>query len=690
MKKQMSPPVTSSDTGQRAEEHPGDYGAETALRRMANDTEKLSHELQVQKLELEMQNEQLLTAYDSLDKTLVQYAELYDFAPVGYITLDRGGTVRNANFTCASLLGVERTQLPKLIGRDFCQHVANDDRPAFCAFLGRAYSTHTKEVCEIKLQNDSHVRIEAVVARSGQECRAALLDITERKRTEDALLESEKRFKGLVEATSDWVWEMNDQGRYTYVSPKVKELLGYEPEEVIGKAPFDFMPAPEAERVRLLFTGKAARHEPFHDLENINIRKDGSQVVLESSGVPIFDGTGAFCGYRGIDRDITEREAIKEELGKTQKLESLGVLAGGIAHDFNNLLTSILGNISFARRALDQPDKVEQLLKSAETASMRAATLANMLLTFARGGQPVKKPVPVEPIVRESVSSVLQGTNVQEVVAIPASLHTIEANAEQLYQVCDNIVNNAVQAMPEGGTLTVTAENVKLAGNKRVPLPEGEYVKLSFKDDGCGIPHKNLGKIFDPYFTSKSGSKGLGLATAYSIVNRHGGHINVHSGAGKGTTFTIYLPATGLTCAEQPARKALPATTQTGGVVLVMDDERLIREIIRKELEYLGYQVTTCATGEEAIALFKAAKESGTPFFTSILDLTIYGGMGGKEAAQQILALDSTARLIVSSGYSDDPVMAEYERFGFCAALTKPYKITDLDQVILNVRRSEG
>jgi PAS domain S-box-containing protein len=688
MKIQMNTSATSSDSSQHAEKQIKATVAETARPRPAQDSAELSRELQAQKLELEMQNEQLLKAYDSLDKALVQYAELYDFAPVGYVTFDRNGIIRNVNYTCANLLGIERIELPQLIGRDFCRHVAPEDRPAFNAFLDKVYRSHSKEECEARLQNDKHVRIEAVTAKSGKECRAILFDITERKRAEEALRESEQRFKNLVETTSDWVWEVNGQGCYTYVSPKIKELLGYEPEEVIGKTPFDFMPGGEAERLKLFFKEKATRCESFQAVENINIRKDGSQVILETSGVPIFDGTGAFCGYRGIDRDITEREAIKEELAKTQKLESLGVLAGGIAHDFNNLLTGILGNICFARRCLDDPEKVDQLLNNAETASTRAATLAKRLLTFARGGRPAKKPVLVEPLIRKSVSSALQGTNVHGVIAIPAELRAIAADAEQLRLVFDNIINNAVQAMPNGGTLTVTAENVTLKGNKQGKLPSGEYVKLAFTDEGYGIPHKNLGKIFDPYFTSKSGGKGLGLATVYSIVTKHGGQIDVHSGAGKGTTFTIYLPATEPTSTEQPAKKVLPAPGKAGGVVLVMDDERLICDIVGKELKYLGYEVTTCATGEEAIALYKAANEAGKPFIAAILDLTIVGGMGGKETAQRILALDPAARLIVSSGYSDDPVMAAYEQYGFCAALAKPYKITDLDQAILSSRRA--
>lgn len=263
--------------------------------------------LDAQKQDLERQNRQLLDAYAALDRVMAEYAELYDFAPVGYLALDEGRRIVKVNLTCCTLLGRERVVL---IGREFHDYLAKQDRTVFIDFFDDILRGSGKE-CELRLHNGTWVRLEAVACEGRHGCRITLSDISRQKSAEQALRESEKRFKALVEVTSDWVWEVDGNGVYTYVSPKVYDLLGYRPEEVLGKTPFDFMPASEAERVLLLFGEKAARREPFHSLDNINLRKDGTRVVLETSGVPVFDTTGAFCGYHGIDRDITDR--VKRE-----------------------------------------------------------------------------------------------------------------------------------------------------------------------------------------------------------------------------------------------------------------------------------------------------------------------------------------------------------------------------------------
>ena len=259
--------------------------------------------LDAQKQDLERQNQQLLDAYAALDRVMSEYAELYDFAPVGYLALDKGRRIVKVNLTCCTLLGRERVVL---IGKDFLDCLSKQDCSAFIYFFDKMLQGSGKEF-EVRLHNGIWVRLEAVACEGRHGCRIALSDISRQKRAEEALRESEKRFKALVEVTSDWVWEVNENGVYTYVSPKVYDLLGYRPEEVLGKTPFDFMTDSEAERVLLLFGEKAARQEPFQFLENTNVRKDGTKVVLETSGVPVFDAAGAFCGYHGIDRDITER-----------------------------------------------------------------------------------------------------------------------------------------------------------------------------------------------------------------------------------------------------------------------------------------------------------------------------------------------------------------------------------------------
>lgn len=388
-------------------------------------------------------------------------------------------------------------------------------------------------------------------------------------------------------------------------------------------------------------------------------------------------------GFVRTFTDITRRKELENEQLKMEKLESLGILAGGIAHDFNNIITAIMGNISFAQLFLDVDHKSYKPLVKAEKASIRATELAQQLLTFASGGEPVKKVVSLRHLVNESVSLVLHGSNVRGCVDIPDTIHAVEVDEGQLHQVINNIIINAAQAMPGGGSLAITAQNETLGENNPLSLPPGTYIRMTFTDQGCGIPDADLKRIFDPYFTTKVAGKGLGLASAHSIINRHGGHIGASSVPGKGTTFTIHLPSIGETYSTyQTDTCAQTISDHSGGSILVMDDEAMILDMTAEMLEYLGYRVITCENGEEAIERYRSGMEAGTPFSAVIMDLTIPGAMGGKEAAAQILAIDPQARLIVSSGYSNDPIMSDFETYGFKIAIAKPYTITKLAQLL--------
>ncbi len=516
-------------------------------------------------------------------------------------------------------------------------------------------------------------------------------EIAEHKQTEEALLESEAHYRLLTENASDVVWKVDSDYRFTYISPADERLRGYRADEVIGHHVFELF---DEEGIASLKKIARQRQEAEQQGTKTGTKtfearhrcKDGRWLWAEISSTPERDAHGAITGYHGITREITERKEHEKELLKIEKLESLGVLAGGIAHDFNNILTGIMGNISFAQMFLDATHKSYKPLAEAEKASRRAGELAHQLLTFARGGEPVKKVVSLQHLVNETVSLVLRGSNVKGTIEIPDSIHAIEADEGQMNQVFHNIIINATQAMPGGGTLTVTAQNETLDNANTMALPGGSYVRLSFADQGCGISDDDLKRIFDPYFTTKSSGNGLGLASVHSIVNRHGGHIGVNSVTGKGTTFTIHLPSIGETYSKYQTDSVAQTTgVHTGGSILVMDDEEIIRDMTTEMLEYLGYQVTTCENGTEAIAQYKAARESGTPFSAVIMDLTIPGGMGGKEAAQQILAIDPKACLIVSSGYSNDPIMSDYSTYGFNGAMAKPYNIEEFGQLLSSI-----
>jgi len=371
-------------------------------------------------------------------------------------------------------------------------------------------------------------------------------------------------------------------------------------------------------------------------------------------------------------REIVERKRAEDELIKAQKLESLGVFAGGIAHDFNNILTSILANLSFARMQLSPSHTISKRLEECEKATVRASELTRQLLTFARGGEPVKKLIDPAPLIREAASFVLRGSTVRSIVDLPADLWCLEADAGQLSQSLHNLLINAAQAMANGGEVTVRGANESLDADNPHRLPLGDYIRITIEDHGCGISRENLARIFDPYFTTKSQGSGLGLASVYSIVKRHGGTVGISSTLGEGSSFDIHLPASP---GKRPEGAAVKVTAElpAGGRILIMDDEDFIRAIATEILQYKGYEVASCADGREAVDLYQSARQCNVPYAAVILDLTIPGGMGGKEAAALILELDPDAVLIVSSGYSNDTVIANYQNYGFSGSISKPF-----------------
>jgi PAS domain S-box-containing protein len=503
------------------------------------------------------------------------------------------------------------------------------------------------------------------------------------EQSREALRASEERFRSLVETTSDWVWELDESGKYTYCSPKVKDLLGYEPEELIGKVPADFVAPFEKERFEKTFHTLVTSREGFAALQKSCLGKDGNEVLIETGGVPFCDVDGNFQGYRGIDRDITDRKKLEEGLMKAQRIESIGLLAGGLAHDFNNILTAILGNISLAKSYTSPDEKVYRRLEETEKASLKAKDLTQQLLTFSRGGAPVKKTIDLGNLVNESVAFALRGSKVRCNFSIPPDLWLAEVDEGQIGQVVNNLVINAVHSMPEGGTIELQAANMVVESQQALPLRPGRYVKVSIRDHGKGIPREHLAKIFDPYFTTKSKGSGLGLPTAYSIINRHEGHIEVESEPGRGTSFTIYLPAS--EAGSLHLEHHVEPPREGKGRILVMDDEEFVREVIGEMLGSLGYEVAFARDGTEAIAVYKAALASGESIEAVIMDLTIPGGMGGKEAIKELLTIDPKIKAIVSSGYSHDPVMSNCQEYGFRSVIGKPYRLQDLSRILQHV-----
>jgi len=472
-------------------------------------------------------------------------------------------------------------------------------------------------------------------------------EIAERKRIEERLRENNQFLEVLINAIPNPFFYKDAKGIYRGCNRAFEQLFGRSRDQIIGKTDFDIVPEELADRCRDL-DQKLFEDPHIMDYETtiLDAANKQRQVIINKAAYP--KNGDKYGGVIGIIIDVTELRKYEEERIKIEKLESLGVLAGGIAHDFNNIITGIMGNISLARMFLEASHKSVKPLNAAEKASQRAAELAHQLLTFARGGGPVKKTIRLQHILKEGVSCILRGSNVQGVVDIPETLHSVKADEGQISQAFSNIVLNGMQSMPDGGTLKIRGENVMLGIRNRLALPPGNYVKIDFMDKGCGISVENRKKIFDPYFTTKEKGTGLGLSSTYSIIVRHGGYIGVHSVVGGGTTFSCYLPSTGeIVPEEEIDSEVVNADAPMGDAVLVMDDEEMIRDITAEILDHLGYKATTCSRGEEVIRIYREAWESGNPFFAVIMDLTIPGGMGGKEAARKILEFDPDACLIV-------------------------------------------
>jgi PAS domain S-box-containing protein len=402
------------------------------------------------------------------------------------------------------------------------------------------------------------------------------------------------------------------------------------------------------------------------------VSRQGRERFIEESAGPIQDGDGGVTGVVLVFRDVTLRRRMEEELQRAHKLESVGLLAGGIAHDFNNLLTGIWGSVSLARSDVPADGEANTWLAEAEKGVMRARDLTQQLLTFSKGGAPIRRTARIGDLIADSARFSLRGSNVRCEVSIPDDLWSVEVDESQMSQVISNLVINADEAMPAGGRIRVSARNLPNGAALPPSLPAGRYIEVAVEDEGIGIAPEHLARVFDPYFTTKKKGSGLGLAICFGILQKHEGLITVDSELGKGSTFRIHLPAS--TKAPTPRVDDEPHPLSGRGRALVMDDDPSIRDVSSMMLSRLGYEVQTAADGAEAVEAYLRAMESGRPFTFAIMDLTVPGGMGGLEAARAVLAIDPDARLIVSSGYSNDPIMSEYRDHGFRGVIPKPYE----------------
>ncbi len=526
----------------------------------------------------------------------------------------------------------------------------------------------------------------------------ALFDIQQKKNLEGEVLQEKEQLSITLRSIDEGVLVTDLGGIVTLINRAAGSLTGVDREEGIGRHVNSFFTSVEIEGRK-----EKGFFSLLEDCTRHSRAVEGFFGVAGSSNRRFLSVSPAFLenersekkGYVIVFKDITEAKKAEESAGRIEKLEALGLFAGGIAHDFNNILTGIMGNIDLLRLYLkDTGDtRVAARLKDAEEASSRAAGLTRQLLTFSRGGSPVKDVTSLPQLVEDTVSFVLSGSNITHHVAYPDTLWNVEADQSQISQVIQNLTMNSKQAMEGGGgEVSVSLDNFFLSSEETVSglaLSKGRYVRIIFKDNGPGIPPEVQAKIFDPYFTTKETGNGLGLATAYSIIKQHGGYIGVDSEINGGTTFTLYLAAArGGTAAEDSRKGILPEGRQPVSgkkTILILDDEAVVRSVTAEMLLLLGYESVQTAAGAACIEEYTKRVTEENPFDAVIMDLTIPGGMGGKEAAAEILKIDPSARLIAASGYSNDTVLANYTEYGFSAVLRKPFRLEELEHCLHNL-----
>jgi PAS domain S-box-containing protein len=512
------------------------------------------------------------------------------------------------------------------------------------------------------------------------------------RRAERALADEKERLAVTLRSIGDGVIATDLDGKVISINNVAETLIGWTQEEAAGK-PFSAVFRsfdPETRERRDIPVAKVAWNagQPGLTHTTVLVARDLSERPIEEISAPLRDAAGRTIGMVVAFRDITEALKMREERAKASKLDSLGLLAGGIAHDFNNILMAIMGNVSMARVTTPVGPAI-RALDEAHQACLRARQLTWQLLTFSRGGVPVKKTLTLPRILKESAGLALRGSNASCTFGITPDLWSVSADEGQLVQVFTNMMINARQAMPQGGAIRIRAENLVEPGAQGPHaggVDAGRFVRITITDEGIGIPEEHLGRIFDPYFTTKQKGSGLGLATSYSIIKNHGGSVSVESKPGQGTTLRVNLPAS--TSAELPLAsppRVAPRTVPGPGRILVMDDEASIRTLAANMLTFLGHDVAVVDNGRTAVEQYTNALHNGEPFDAVILDLIVPGGAGAREAMELLSEVDPEVNAIVVSGYAQDATMTEYRDYGFKGVISKPFTLEELNATLRSV-----
>jgi PAS domain S-box-containing protein len=613
-------------------------------------------------------------AEEALRASEEKWRTLVENAPDHVVAVDRDGTIQFMNRVLPGY------RLDQVVGTNVCNYILPEHHGVTRSSLARVFETGEATQYEVQGRGAGEsvawysTRVGPLL-HDGKVAAALLIstDITERKRAEEALRLSEHQYRTTLDSMGDAIHVADATLHIVLVNAAfLTWCAGFGLDtDAVGRSVFEvfpFLPERVADEYRQVFeTGR-----PLLTEEKTSLGE--RQVFTETRKIPVFEGVRVVRVITVV-RDITQQRRAEEEARRVRHLEALGLLAGGIAHDFNNMLMGILASLSLAKLNHGTSRDVADILQEAEKAVVRARGLTQQLLTFSKGGAPVRRAASVAELLRDTVGFALAGSNVRSQYTLPDDLWPVEIDPAQISQVVQNLVINAKQAMPAGGVVEILAENRILQAGETPPLSPGRFVRIAVRDHGAGIAPENLPRVFDPYFTTKGTGSGLGLTICHSIVRKHDGHIRIESQPGAGTTIEVYLPASETSAPPPPTRT--PRQVRRGRL-LVMDDDAIIRRGVQMLLQSVGYQVECAADGAEALQAYQTARAEGRPFDAVLLDLTVPAGMGGEECLRRLLETDPATRGIVSSGYAEDSVMADFRQHGFRAVVPKPYTLEEL------------
>ncbi len=627
---------------------------------------------------------QLIATDKALKESEKKFRTIFENLQDVYFEADLSGAIHTLTPSVEKTLGFQAGELNGLPIKNIFEQT--EDYDTFIKVLLEEASIRDFQALCIKKDQDAiWVSINADLYQNEmgtKGIRGILRDITQQKNTEKKLIERKERFREMARLLPCGIVETDRHLNITYANKTGLDMFGYTNKDLkAGLNGKDIILSDLPGGIDENFTFPLEK-DTIAPAEYEMKKKDGTSIIVLLNLNPIqYDNQ--VSGFRASLVDLTEFKKLQEEAIRNQKLESTGILAGGIAHDFNNILLGLFGNITLAKSELPPENTAYKLIEEAEKSMTRAKDLTTQLLTFAQGGDPIKQAVTIDQVIQETAAFNLAGSNIKIAMEKPENLWQVSADKSQISQVISNLVINARQAMPDGGSLNIKIENTALSENDFSTLKLDQYVKISITDEGEGIAEMHLEKVFDPYFTTKKNGSGLGLAIVHSIILKHHGYIYVNSTLGQGTTFVIYLPIDTSAPVQRSNSTENIITVEAQHLsILVMDDDALVREVSERILNKLGHSATLCDEGGQAIELYEQAMEKKTPYDIIIMDLTIPGGMGGQEAVKQLLEIDSTVISVVASGYSTDPVMANYKEYGFKAMITKPYTLEKMQQVI--------